>query len=967
MGFKSKLSYRYSTTHENRIWNKLVDELKGYYTNKDEDLYLIGNLVADGRELDALIIKEDAIVVIDFKDYGGQLTVSENKPWTASGININSDRKNPYAQLSENKYAILNLLKSKLPTGYENWINIGHINALVLFHQSITYDTGRLNFDLSQSASRWFNICDIHNIIRTLNEITSRETSLKGERIEIVLESLGVEDILRVEEEKPLANERQSVDLKLKETTPPIENVLVTKSESLALRDHPDFAEFYYSRARSMDAIRLVIIGQDPYPQNSNGVAFCKNSYYELFQENCSGGIILKSLGLDKEKARAISPKNPKELFYELLTSCGICFINIFNQVSKDMSAEETDAAAKEAREFNTLIIKKALKIILLGKSKTKDIFDEYYPNIICDHVLIHPSPHAKVHNQDEWSKTWATQKLAAIERDAIDTRLKANLNTIDSINIDNHQHSATNQHPNNLNVILNVDRHKAPLIDETDQIKLIKFPVKQFLNSDLINRKGEDLKIQKIFGPPGTGKTSFLINLVTEHIAEGGDPERIAYVSFTNAATNEARLRVSEKFPDLGAISFPHFCTLHSLATSANGARGMKLMQEEHFKKFDRTITCEVEWLKQGDPSSIVVRPKHPVLDNYFLSLARCEDYSGFGTDSRVSSSMEDSLVEFFANAKSRAEISTDLSYFARSYIRHYLDFKKSNNLADFNDVIINNLSEESQARLPALDLLIIDEAQDLSDLQWSLARRLMVNAERSVVAGDDDQAIMISFGASNFAFLDLPGTEHALGQSYRVPKEVSDYVNSGVGKHLTKLTKRKEKQWLPAGHSGTLIASKSTEHVDANGHTKVSKRDVTIEEFFEFIKRTKHEEWLIMAPTRLTGKEISTGLEAEGIPHFYRNIPVAEANDQTRIHIRTIHTSKGLGADNVAIIAKRSGDIFMLTSDVKLAYVALTRAKKLLLPRVVTKGLVAYLRHSRRSNDSSLAAKYDSFFPAS
>ena len=389
--------------------------------------------------------------------------------------------------------------------------------------------------------------------------------------------------------------------------------------------------------------------------------------------------------------------------------------------------------------------------------------------------------------------------------------------------------------------------------------------------------------------------------------------------------------------------------------------------MQEEHFKKFDGTIACELEWLKQGDPSSIVVRPKHPVLDNYFLSLARCKDYSGFGTDRRTSSNMEDSLVDFFADVKSRAEISTDLSYFARSYIRHYLDFKKSNSLADFNDVIINNLSEESQARLPALDLLIIDEAQDLSDLQWSLARRLMVNAESSVVAGDDDQAIMISFGASNFAFLDLPGTEHALGQSYRVPKEVSDYVNSGVGKHLTRLTKRKEKQWLPAGHSGTLIASKSTEQVDANGRTKVSKRDVTIEEFFEFIKKTKHEEWLIMAPTRLTGKEISTGLEAEGIPHFYLNIPVAEANDQTRIHIRTIHTSKGLGADNVAIIAKRSGDIFMLTSDVKLAYVALTRAKKLLLPRVVTKGLVSSMRLSRRSNDASLVAMYDSFFPDS
>jgi len=40
-------------------------------------------------------------------------------------------------------------------------------------------------------------------------------------------------------------------------------------------------------------------------------------------------------------------------------------------------------------------------------------------------------------------------------------------------------------------------------------------------------------------------------------------------------------------------------------------------------------------------------------------------------------------------------------------------------------------------------LDLLIVDEAQDLTPLQWTMVRHMAETAAEVVIAGDDDQAI--------------------------------------------------------------------------------------------------------------------------------------------------------------------------------------------------------------------------------
>ena len=59
------------------------------------------------------------------------------------------------------------------------------------------------------------------------------------------------------------------------------------------------------------------------------------------------------------------------------------------------------------------------------------------------------------------------------------------------------------------------------------------------------------------ILGPPGCGKTQTNIRMVQGFIASGIPPEKIACVSFTRKAAEEAKSRICEEMA-WSAISFP-------------------------------------------------------------------------------------------------------------------------------------------------------------------------------------------------------------------------------------------------------------------------------------------------------------------------------------------------------------------------------------------------------------------------
>ena len=89
------------------------------------------------------------------------------------------------------------------------------------------------------------------------------------------------------------------------------------------------------------------------------------------------------------------------------------------------------------------------------------------------------------------------------------------------------------------------------------------------------------------ILGPPGTGKTTELLNIVKKHLDEAVDPRDIGYFSFTKKAAIEAKSRAIEKFPMYTEEDFPYFRTLHSLAFNQLHLKKTQVMQKANYKEF--------------------------------------------------------------------------------------------------------------------------------------------------------------------------------------------------------------------------------------------------------------------------------------------------------------------------------------------------------------------------------------------
>lgn len=323
-------------------------------------------------------------------------------------------------------------------------------------------------------------------------------------------------------------------------------------------------------------------------------------------------------------------------------------------------------------------------------------------------------------------------------------------------------------------------------------------------------------MAVTKVFGPPGSGKTTFLLNIVEMELENDVSSARIGYFAFTKKAATEAKERAMRKFPHLQPdTDFPWFRTLHSLAFRCLAIGVKDMMAPENYQEFAREAGIEISVDAMAE-EDFMIKADHPILNE--INIARIK-----GLD----------LREHY----NRSKIEIEWHYF--EYIeRAYRHYKESRNLLDFTDLLEHVVQDPD--RLPHLEALIIDEAQDLSRLQWRLVEQLALRAQRCFLAGDDDQAVYTWAGADVDSFLNFQGEIKVLEQSYRVPAKVHALADRVVHR----IRKRQPKTWRAREEAGTVNYYTDWQHVD------VTKGD-----------------WLVLAAANYMLSEMHDWLKGQGL----------------------------------------------------------------------------------------------------
>ena len=284
------------------------------------------------------------------------------------------------------------------------------------------------------------------------------------------------------------------------------------------------------------------------------------------------------------------------------------------------------------------------------------------------------------------------------------------------------------------------------------------------------------------ILGPPGTGKTTTLLNLVDQFLQQGIRPKQIGYFSFTKKAAKEAASRAAEKFNLDPDTDLKNFRTLHSLAFSELGMTKEKMMKSEDYREFGQRCGLPIKTAKYSDEDGTFNS------DNEYLTIINT---------ARVK---RKDLLEYYDSRKNIIDIERSTLFLLSEQLQK---FKKEKSLKDFTDLLEDYIALKKN---PNFKVLFIDEAQDLSLIQWEMVRTLWTNAEKTYIAGDDDQAIFKWAGADVDHFIALKeevDNIKTLDQSYRIP---GGPIHELSQKIIGKVQNRFDKQYKPREEIGIL-----------------------------------------------------------------------------------------------------------------------------------------------------------------
>ncbi len=311
---------------------------------------------------------------------------------------------------------------------------------------------------------------------------------------------------------------------------------------------------------------------------------------------------------------------------------------------------------------------------------------------------------------------------------------------------------------------------------------------------------------IKKIYGAPGTGKTTRMLNLLQQEIEAGTPLEKIAFVTHTVAAKLEVADRITKIMPIAGArTKLKYFRTIHGICYQELELSKDNVMRPSDYLDFGEQV---------GVPFS--------------ASFTRDIDMDGLPVGFNLSGGNSILAARQYASAMG-GQVSDYPDEWPRwaspqlikEVITKYAKFKERHAKFDFVDML------EMYVRLGdpiPVDVAFIDEAQDLSSFQWKIVDKMFANCKKIYLAGDDDQAIYGFIGADRAGFLDHASDEiEILPKSYRLRRNIWNRAQTII----SQVEKRQPKEVAVRDDGGDIsLYNNDLRYLDFSGETMVIAR---------------------------------------------------------------------------------------------------------------------------------------------
>jgi len=278
-----------------------------------------------------------------------------------------------------------------------------------------------------------------------------------------------------------------------------------------------------------------------------------------------------------------------------------------------------------------------------------------------------------------------------------------------------------------------------------------------------------------RIFGPPGTGKTSRLATRDIPRAVERYGSEGVMVTSFTRAAAFEISRKKSIDTSEIIPVAEENVGTIHSILYHA---LGQPMIAEVHYKD---------EWNQQYPQFKITGSKIQAVDDTVEVGSGTTEKGDVYLNAINIK---RNKMIPMKQWPKDQI-----------AFCNKWGEFKREIDCMDFTDLIEKGLNEFDKAPNNP-NVIFVDEAQDFTKLQLSLVRKWGEHSDWIILVGDDDQTIFEFTGADPTAFLDPPidaRFKTVLKQSWRVPHAVlsrsMDLIKEVSRREIKEYAPRKEK----------------------------------------------------------------------------------------------------------------------------------------------------------------------------